>query len=189
MTRIALISGAHSRVSEVSSELKRAGLRPVLTTRRRPLQTASVDAYVQLPIEAVEGVSCLDAVRALLTRGLLARLDALDEVLPFLRPDAVIVLVAGNTLADPHVPDAPRARLDLLRLLAQAVNQEHKVHAVVIDPYASAEDIASVVTGRSRLHSICGRIADLPPELSYTDWLREVLSYTSGIDQRAAMKP
>ncbi|MGH9010956.1 MAG: hypothetical protein ACRDYF_14070 [Acidimicrobiia bacterium] len=119
----------------------------------------------------------------LLTRGLLARCGALDEVLPLLRPDAMVVLVAGNTLADPHVPDAPRARLDLLRLLANAVNQERKVHAVVIDRHASAQDIASVVTGRSQLDSIRDRIADLPPELSYTDWLREVLSYANGIEE------
>jgi hypothetical protein len=177
MTHIAVVSGAAARLAEVSHELELAGVRAIPASRTTRLQTASVDAYIQLPLEAVPGTSSLVALRRLLYCGLITRLDTLSEILPSIRPDGHVVLVGGDALVDRRAPDAARARFDLLRTVAAVLNEEHKVRTVVVDPLTSPQAIARIVRDAKPSHHVTDSLADLSPELSHTEWLREALSY------------
>ena len=178
MTHIAVVSGAAARLAEVSHQLELAGVRAIPASRNARLPTASVDAYIQLPVEAVPGTSSLMALRRLLLCGLINRLDTLSEILPSIRPDGHVVLVGGDVLVDQRAPDAARARFDVLRTVAAVLNQEHKVRTVVVDALTSPQEIARIVRDADLLPHVTDSLADRSPELSYTDWLREALSYS-----------
>jgi hypothetical protein len=138
---------------------------------------------VQLPRETeVSGRTLIERVRQFLTQGLLARFDATTAVLPFLGPEACVVLVAGN-VPGVATPDDRHARIDLLRVLARAILaecSEGDVRAVVVGYDRSAEEIADIALHRGDEQGRrVAQVAALPQDLNYEDWQREVLSLTT----------
>jgi hypothetical protein len=143
----------------------------------------SLGCYVQLPRDTeVEGATLVERVRQFLAQGLLARFDATTTVLPFLGPQACVVLVAGN-VPGAATPDDRHARIDLLRVLARAILAEcadGDVRAVVVGHDRSAEEIADIALHRGDEHRRrAAQVAALPQDLTYEDWQREVLSLTT----------
>ncbi len=147
------------------------------------LSPRSLGCYVQLPRDTeVEGSTLVERVRQFLAQGLLARFDATTAVLPFLAPDACVVLVAGN-VPGAATPDDRHARIDLLRVLARAILAEcadGDVRAVVVGYHRSAEEIAEIALNRGDVHGRrVAQVTALPQDLNYDDWQREVLSLTT----------
>jgi hypothetical protein len=101
-------------------------------------------------------------------------------VLGTLRPNASVVLVAGNLPAEITAPDDRQARISLLRVLAQAILADTAptpVRTVVVDHLRSPEAIAAIAVdpAANRLRVISDA-AERYPEMSYDDWRLEVLS-------------
>ncbi|MGH9023083.1 MAG: hypothetical protein ACRDV9_08285, partial [Acidimicrobiia bacterium] len=109
MERMVLVSGSSARVAEVGDALEKPGVaviravdREVLNGGCSSLPPRSLACYVQLPqetevSEASESEpALLGRVHRFLTGGLVARFEAALAVAPLLRPDACVVLVAGE---------------------------------------------------------------------------------------------
>jgi hypothetical protein len=189
--KTALISGSPARVADVAEALEKLGF---AVTQGGPgpdgvgaacdqLLPGSLGCYVQLPRETeVSGRTLIERVRQFLTQGLLARFDATTAVLPFLGPEACVVLVAGN-VPGVATPDDRHARIDLLRVLARAILaecSEGDVRAVVVGYDRSAEEIADIALHRGDEQGRrVAQVAALPQDLNYEDWQREVLSLTT----------
>jgi hypothetical protein len=186
----ALVMGSPARVADVADALEKAGF-AVLRAGPGPeglaaacgqLTPGSLGCYVSLPREApVSAPTLVERVREFLSQGLLARFDAATTVLPYLAPDACVLLVAGN-LPGAATPDDHHARIDLLRVLARAILaecSEGDVRAVVVGYDHSPEEIADLALHRGDEHGRrVAQVAALPADLSYEDWQREVLSLT-----------
>lgn len=192
MERMVLVSGATARVAEVGDALEKPGVvvirsadREVLNGGCSSVPPRSLACYVQLPQEAEVSESTgsepalLDRVHRFLTDGLVARFEAALAVAPLLRPDACVVLVAGEVPRD-AIPDDPHARHDLLWVMARAISGGSvggEVKAVVVGSDRSAHEIAYIALGRGEDRSwLQSQVAAVSPELSYADWKREVLS-------------
>jgi hypothetical protein len=188
MKRTALVTGSPERVAQVSSALHALGCEALAVDN--PGQLASIcaslgrhaiDHYVQLPVDVPSpGGTVVSSLQAFLTGGLLARFDAVAAVLPTLRPDASVILVAGNLPAELTAPDDRQARIALLRVLAQAILADTApmpVRAAVVEYSRSAEQIAQITIdpAANRLRVI-SEVADRYPEMSYDDWRLAVLS-------------
>lgn len=145
------------------------------------LGRGAVDHYVQLPVDVPSsGDSVVSRFEAFLAVGLLARFQAAAAVLETLRPDASVVLVAGNLPAELTSPDDTKARLSLLRVLVQAILADTApapVRTVVVDSGQSAEEIATLTLDpvEKRLRGISSG-AERYPDMDYVDWRLEVLS-------------
>jgi hypothetical protein len=188
MTRTALVTGSPERVAAVSAALARhdcvviqVGDLSTLEEVCGSLGPAAVDHYVQLPVNiAWSGDSVVSKCQAFLANGLLARFDAVSAVLGALRPDASVVLVAGNLPAEVTAPDSSPARMSLLRVLAQAVLADSgpdPIRVVVVDHARTPDEIAAIAVDpdTERLRMITG-VAERYPEMDYVDWRLEVLS-------------
>jgi hypothetical protein len=188
--KLALVTGSPARVADVADAMeklgfavRRAGPDPEgLAATCAELSPGCLGCYVQLPRDTeVEGPTLVERVRQFLAQGLLARFDATAAVLPFLAPDACVVLVAGN-VPGAATPDDRHARIDLLRVLARAILAECSdgdVRAVVVGYQRSAEDIAEIALHRGDIHGRrVAQVTALPEDLTYDDWQREVLSLT-----------
>jgi hypothetical protein len=187
----ALVTGSPARVADVADALEKVGF-AVLRAGPDPeglaaacgqLSPSSLGCYVSLPRERVVSAPTLvERVREFLVQGLLARFDAATTVLPFLGPEACVLLVAGN-LPGAATPDDHHARIDLLRVLARAILAEcldRDVRAVVVGHDHSAEEIADLALRRGDEHGRrVAQVAALPADLNYEDWQREVLSLTT----------
>ena len=124
-----LVSGCDERVAQVADALSAGGdvisiddparLRDIVAG----LEPGSLSHYIQLPVNVeVSGSTVVGRVESFLQKGLLARFDAADAVLPALRDDATVVLVSGNTAVDGGgLPDDSAARLALVNVLAHAI--------------------------------------------------------------------
>ena len=185
MARRALVTGSAERVADVGGALAQAGFDvervedlAALPERCAALGPASIDCYVQLPVEVrTDKATLVERLHDLLAQGLLARFDAAAAVLPTLRPDAAVVLVAGNAVAPGSLPDDHDARFALMGVLAHAIRAEKApdgVRTALLDPSRSAADIVRVAaTGRAAHH------ADAPEpseDMEYADWRLAVLS-------------
>ena len=97
-----------------------------------------------------------------------------------LRPNAAVILVAGNLPAEFTAPDDRQARISLLRVLAEAVRTAvapTPVRIVVVEHLRSPEEIAAIAVDPALGHpKAIEDAADRYPEMSYVDWRLEVLS-------------
>jgi hypothetical protein len=191
MTRTALVSGSAERVAAVGAALAKCDCEVVaaddpdaLIEVCASLGRNALDHYVQLPVDLPsEGNTVVARLQAFLAAGLLARFQAMSSVLPILRPNASVVLVAGNLPADITAPDDRQSRISLLRVLARAVLADMSpvtVRTVVVDHLQSPDRIAEIAldpTG-TRLRVIAN-LADRYPDMSYDDWRLEVLNLTA----------
>ena len=187
MQRSAVITGSPGRVGDVAIALKEAGFDVTeagcgerLNEVAGGLEAGSVHTYVQLPwdVEAA-APGAVGQVHQFLSGGLLARFRMANTMLPLLRPGASVVLVAGNRPADTPTPDDRHARKSLLRVLARTIESDTAkagVRTVVVGEHCSPVEIAELAlhggpeNGRSRLD-----YAAHGEDLSYDDWVREVL--------------
>lgn len=188
MERTALLTGSVGRVAEVAPAMEHLGFSVIGAERpfgaAAEIRPASLDCYVQLPSDiALRGDTLVERVREFLAAGLLARFEEAGAVLPLLRREARVVLVAGHVPAQSATLDDHHARTDLLRVLARAILSQcsgSDLKAIVLGPQRSPADIAEIASGRSdpKLRRLADYAA-LPPDLSYADWQREVLSLTT----------
>lgn len=143
------------------------------------LDPESLDCYVQLAGDV--GTSAAGAVEQLadcLTQGLLRRVDAAAAVLPLLRPQARVVLVAEHRLSASGTPEDFRGGDHWLSVLAAAIESEKGatgVRAVVADARCSAEDLAETVTSPPQAAWSISEFAAAWEELSFADWKQEIV--------------
>lgn len=190
MTKNVLVTGSPERAHEVGAALEKAGFAVTIAVDDASLAEAvgsaapaSISCYIQLPRQtAVSGPSLVQRVRQFLAGGLLTRFETAATVLPLLRPDACVVLVAGNVPGE-STPDDRHARIDLLRVLARAIIAEKAgtdIRALVVGYNRSAEDIAGIALHRGEEGwRVSEEVRALDPTLDYEDWHREVLSLTA----------
>jgi hypothetical protein len=145
------------------------------------LGSGAIDHYIQLPVDVPSsGGTVVSKLQAFLAGGLLARFEAMALVLGTLRPDASVVLVAGNLPPELTAPDDRQARVALLRVLVQAIRADTApipVRTVVVDQLRTADEIAQIaVDPAASQKKAISDAAELYPEMSYVDWRLEVLS-------------
>lgn len=188
MSGVAMVSGCDERVGQVAAALREGGAEVVevdapgrLAEIAAGLEPGSLSHYVQLPVNVdVSGSTLVGRVRTFLHKGLLARFDAADAVLPALRDDATVVLVSGNTAVEGGgMPDDASARFALLDVLAHAIRAEKApgvVRVRLIPADTDASDIAAVTLRGVRLAPRGIRdIQAREAEMSYEDWRAEVM--------------
>jgi hypothetical protein len=191
MKRTALVTGSPERVAQVCAALESLGCTAItvddpklLGSACASLGPAAIDHYVQLPVDiASPGGTVVSRLQAFLAGGLLARFEAVATVLETLRPNASVILVAGNLPAELTGPDDRHARIALLRVLAQAIIADTapaSVRTAVVEYSRSADQIAEITIdpAANRLRVI-SQVADTYPEMSYDDWRLAVLSLAS----------
>lgn len=190
MGKVVLVGGSAHRAGPVRAAL--AALECTVVTAEHgalldaceTLGPASVDAYVQLPVDIEPAGSTVVArIHDFLEQGLLARFEDVTTVFSALRPGASVVLVSGNQPADSAGPDDYHARLALLRVLGHAVLADaanRKLRVVVVDQGRSIDDIARVVVeGPRDLQRMIADLAESNPQMNYNDWRLEVLQLAS----------
>ena len=187
MGKQAVVSGTGEWATAIARALEIAGcgVATVETTEDLPAAAAgfapaSIDAYVQLskPLPT-RGGSVTARMRNFLADGLLARFDALDAVLPALAPGAAVVLVSGNKPQEHLQADDHRARIALLKVLANAARadgHDRDVRVVVIAPDTPAEEVAALVAHGPRPAPSAAELSEFRPDLDYADWRLEVMS-------------
>lgn len=188
MDRKALVSGCDGRVAEVAEALRAGGAHVVevddpalLREAAAGLAGESLSCYVQLPVRVdVSGATLVGRVHTFLQKGLLARFEAADLVLPALRDDATVVLVSGNTAIEGGaMPDDSAARFALLNVLAHAVRAEKApgvVRVRMLEADSSAADIAAVGLRGERVRSRgLAQVQAREAEMSYEDWRTEIM--------------
>ena len=188
MTQTALVTGSPERVAAVSAALVDRGCEVVqvddpgaLSEVCASLGAGAIDHYVQLPVNVPSsGGTVVSRLQAFLGGGLLARFEAASTVLPTLRPNASVVLVAGNLPAELTAPDDRQARMSLLRVLGQAIRADVApipVNTVVVEHVRSADEVAAIaIDPAANRQRVISHAAELYPEMSYVDWRLEVLS-------------
>jgi hypothetical protein len=190
MGSTALVSGSPERVRLMGNALEEVGFEiigadepariPELCTGLGP---EALDCYIQLPFNvATTPTKLVEATQAFLAGGLLSRFAAATAVLPALRRGATVILVGGHQPPE-DLPDDPRARRDLLTVLARAVagdTASRGVWAAVVGSDHSPADIAAVAQSRGRLRRHDpATYAALAETGSYDDWRREALSLSA----------
>jgi hypothetical protein len=188
MTRTALVTGSPERVAAVSAALADRGCEVIpvddldaLADVCASLGPGAIDHYVQLPVNVPSsGGTVVSKLQAFLAGGLLARFEAVSTVLGTLRPNASVVLVAGNLPAEITAPDDRQARISLLRVLVQAIRADTApapVRTVVVEHMRSPEEVATIaIDPVANRQQVVSHAAELYPEMSYVDWRLEVLS-------------
>lgn len=160
----ALVTGAHDRTGPVACALQTEGFETLAFDNWSPdpasLGPGSVNCYIQLP----------GAVAAAGAHGpaLVARVDAVTAVSPFLADHASVLLVADDLGWDQRRRDA----LALLTEAALADRGPGDVRVSVLGEYSSP----GVIVERAR--AILPSLADLAPDLGFADWRNEVLTMT-----------
>ena len=188
MTRTALVTGSPERVAAVRAALVERDCEVVpvddphaLVEVCTSLGHGAIDLYVQLPVNiAMSGGTVVSRLHAFLASGLLARFEAVSAVLGILRPNASVVLVAGNLPAELTVPDDRQARISLLGVLVQAILADTApipVRTVVVDHERTPGEIAAIAVDLAADHArVLSDVAERYPELNYVDWRLAVLS-------------
>jgi hypothetical protein len=183
-----LVTGSPERVAAVRAALvdRDCDVVPVddpdaLVEVCASLGHGAIDLYVQLPINvAVLGGTVVSRLHAFLASGLLARFETMSAVLGTLRPNASVVLVAGNLPAELTVPDDRQARISLLGVLAQAILADTApipVRTVVVDHERTPDEIAAIAVDLAANHPrVLSDVAERYPEMDYVDWRLAVLS-------------
>lgn len=160
----ALVTGAHDRTGPVAYALQTEGFETLALDDWTPdgaaLGPGSVHCYVQLP-----GAVASAGAHGL---ALVARVDAVSAVSPFLAESASVLLVADDLGWDQRRRDA----LALLTEAALADRGPGGVRVSVLGEYCSPGVI--VERARASLPSL----ADLAPGLGFADWRNEILTMT-----------
>ncbi|HEY3240483.1 MAG TPA: hypothetical protein VGL92_13010 [Acidimicrobiia bacterium] len=158
----ALVTGATERTGPVASALRTEGFETLALDRWAldavPLDRGSVNCYVQLPGVLPAGGAHPPA--------LVARIDDVTAVSPFLAHHAAVLLVADDLGWD-------QRRRDALALLTEAALADHgpgAVRVAVLGERSSPGDIVE------RVRATVPSLADLAPGLGFADWRSEVLS-------------
>ena len=160
----ALVTGATDRTGPVACALRTEGYETLAcdtwSPDAVPIDPGSVDCYIQLP----------GAVAAAGAHGpaLVARVDAVTAVSPFLADQASVLLVADDLGWDQRRRDA----LALLTEAALADRGPGQVRVAVLGEYPTPALIAERVRGG------LPSLADLGAELGYAEWRDEVLTMT-----------
>ena len=174
----ALVTGTFEDAQGVALALKGEGLDVYLwegptTGAPEPPLLGSVDCYVQLPPGPAQWSNA--GAGPLLPGPFLYRLDTVAAVAPFLAHDAAVVLVVDGLDWDP-------SRRQALRALAEAAIAEQAGpggrHLTVVDS-GDVSQIAAVAR-QARTEARRVSLADLAPDLPFTDWRNEVFNLTSG---------
>ena len=188
MSGKALVTGCDDRVAQVAAALREGGadVIEVSDPSRLPetvaaLEPSSLSYYVQLPISIdVSGSTLVGRVHTFLQKGLLARFEAVDAVLPALREDATVVLVSGTTAIDGGgMPDDREARFALLNVLAHAIRAEKapgivRVRILGADTAVAAVAAVALTPERPRVRGMA-LVHAREAEMSYADWRIEVM--------------
>jgi hypothetical protein len=173
----ALVTGAIDHIQAVAVALKSEGFDTLAWEGPTPtaadsLPPRSVDCYVQLtPTTLSPSPAGAQSTGA----GSLAhRIDTVVRVSPLLAPDAAVVLVAAERGWDPAAIHALRA------LAASAVSKRvgTGVRVTVVDSLEAADIAAAARRERGQARAVS--LADLAPDMDYTDWRNEVFNLTSG---------
>jgi hypothetical protein len=158
----ALVTGATERTGPVASALRTEGYETLAFDHGAfdavPLGHGSVNCYVQLPGMLPAGGASPPA--------LMARINDVTAVSPFLAHRAAVLLVADDLGWD-------QRRRDALALLTEAALVEHgpgAVRVAVLDERSAPGDIVR------RVRATVPSLADLSPDLGYADWRDEVLT-------------
>ncbi len=189
-TRTVLVTGSPERVAAVGTALEGRSCKVIAVADQDALGAVcaslgqgAIDSYVQLPVNVPStGDTVVSKLRTFLAGGLLARFDAVSTVLGTLRQNASVVFVAGNLPAEVSAPDDQRARMALMRVLAQAVAADAAsipVRTVVVEHMRSADEIAAIAVDPANRLKVIADAAERYPEMSYVDWRLEVLSLAS----------
>ena len=187
MGSTALVSGATERLTSVGDALEQAGFEVLkadgpmgLAKLCTGLGPETLDCYVQLPTDNGSGDgTLLEQTGEFLTRGLLARFKMAAAVVPLLRTGATVVLVAGHQ-PPAALPDDPRARYDLLTVLARAVvgvTGPLGVWTIVAGSDRSPTGIVDLARTRGQTTQANPvTYPTLSTKGSYDDWRRNVIS-------------
>lgn len=164
MMGTALVTGTADRARDVAGALRTEGFETLVLDHWRPDVPAgpgTLTCYVQLTVGAGGG-SGTDAV--------VARVDAVTAVSPLLTGNAAVLLVADDPGWDPR----RRHALGLLAEAALAARIGGGVRVSVLGAEASPSEIA--VTARGERAQPDASLADVAPDLGFSDWRSEVLS-------------
>jgi hypothetical protein len=158
----ALVTGANDRTGPVASALRTEGYETLTLDHYGPdavhLGRGSVNCYVQLPGLLPAGGAEPPA--------LVARINDVTAVSPFLAAHAAVLLVADDLGWD-------QRRRDALALLTEATLAEHgpgEVRVAVLGEHSTPGDIVE------RARGTVPTLADISPDLGYADWRDEVLT-------------
>lgn len=158
----ALVTGAMDRTGPVASALRTEGFETLTWVRGSddavPLDRGSVHCYVQLPGVLPDGGAYPPA--------LVARVDDVAAVSPFLADHAAVLLVADDLGWD-------QRRRDALALLTEAALADHGPGAVRVAVLGERSTPGDIV---ERVRANVPSLADLAPDLGYADWRDEVLN-------------
>ncbi|MGH8990030.1 MAG: hypothetical protein ACRDYV_02960 [Acidimicrobiia bacterium] len=161
----ALVTGTMDRTGPVANALRTEGFETVALDHwspdAAPLGPGSLNCYVQLPGEVAAAGAHGPA--------LVARIDAVAAVSPFLADHASVLLVADDLGWDQRRRDA----LALLTEAALADAAPRTVRIAVLGEWSSAGAIVEQV------RSTAPCLADLGPNLDYADWRTEVFTVTA----------
>lgn len=189
MAAIVLITGSTDALQGVADAVRAAGGEPVVASAPAELDTAlesigtgNLKHFVQMP-EAVKGdqaPTMVNQVHEFLKQGLLSRYRTAETVLPYLAPDARVVIVAGNVNADTAAPDDRSARLSLVHVLKHAIAADldsEQASVKVADSNTTADVLAKAVLVGTELGNEDSHesAAAVDPGLDYFDWRIEVL--------------
>lgn len=188
--RQVLVSGAPDRVDAVADRLANRGFDVIrcadpalLGDRLAGVPAQGLSGYVQLPVQVpAVGSTAVEMLRSFLTEGLVGRFEAIAKVLPWLRPDAVVLLVAGNLPPDLTWPDDRQGRMALLRVLGRAAQADAgaSVRVRVVDASRSDADVADMFDhpdpDRNR---VIADFVDHAGDMPYDDWRLALLSLSS----------
>jgi hypothetical protein len=180
MTKVALVTGSSDRVAALRAEFEDNGVRALGLDEMRA-EVAAIDCYVQLGVTVpVRGETVVRRVQAFLSDGLLERFSTADRVRPLLAPDAIVLLVAGNTPGELTAPDDQAARLALLRVLAHALRADMAPDEVRVRVITSARTDAELVAyavggGKDPLADQAESPEDGTSGRDYEDWRAAVL--------------
>jgi hypothetical protein len=160
----ALVTGANDRTGPVASALRTEGFETLTLDHGRldavPLGRGSVNCYVQLPGVLPAGGAHPPA--------LVARVDEVAAVSPFLAGHAAVLLVADDLGWD-------QRRRDALALLTEATLADHGPGAVRVAVLGERSTPSDIV---ERIRTTVPSLADLAPDLGYADWRDEILNMT-----------
>jgi hypothetical protein len=168
-----LISGDTRLIDDVAAALGKPDIAVTRADRLEDLAEvcaqsgpAYFDAYVQLPASfTMSGPTAIDRVHHFYAYGVLARFDALRDVLPSLRPTSRVVFVLGQLPGEVATEDDRNARQALVRVLAHAATadfKEGRITTSIQESGVAALDIADIALGTNREHdALLSRFAGL----------------------------
>lgn len=179
-----LITGSKESVPEVAEAVTRAGGEPLVVHSEDELVKAlegraegSLASYIQLPVSVyVSGPSITSRVLTFLEEGIMGRYKAAERLLPYLKDDAHVVLVAGNTALEANTPDDRQARMSLLHVLSHAMRADKadaSLSIQVVHRTVGADAIANGAVNGEMIAEVSP--ASVDPNLGYDDWRTEVL--------------